>query len=1071
MLWSKVDKKWQDRLGKTSDGDVTWKTEQWPVPGEEALEIRVCSRAGVAQSTYCETAEKPRTSIVLHQTEGYGQQLAWLMGGAGHPCSAHVQLGRCGTPYLLVPTEFTAWHATWWNGSSIGIEIDCIGELYKNGDNLVSQYGAERKDVYCAVSEKDVYVEKDWGCRTKYWASLTEKQYLGLGRLIKALCFKHKIPRILLPEPQRYKPFDPKDSKARANYRGICTHLNIDPARKVDIGPYLDWAKLIQYAGLTEADCFNPPNGVLETWKNETGGAVQKADAPSTSTSKPPAGGETLPAPVMIDNHTLRVHVGKHGGRLCLSVKQPGDPLPTAPDPTEAPAAKAPGKRDDFIQACMNFLGAPYKAGSKKPAEGIDGVNMIAIAMRRVELFKSDDEMPTDHEHLSALWHVASADPKKVPEEILPGDLVWFGMGDHGNDPLVHPMVYLGGGRVLGPVPDGGANTAVQVIAIDKVPEHFAGWMHVDDLGTETKHAEHPGDPPPAGAKLTGALLPPTPAAQYDALKKIVERAKGKWEDGKGKVNLVGVKSMHDRCMISPKPDDWNDTLFAAFLDDAGNKCVLDMRASLNPGTDSNKAETWQLWEGSWKFKLGAGDSVDKALQPDGKVKGWEDKEGMGAPRPLDHDKPAKGDDIQPGAPKGTGDEKPPAPKKPIEAKDAKPAPPPDKPFVFDAAAKKLSMKFGMRMMRALIEWELKEDGSGTLYSWNGVVKKYPKLAPKRGNEWPVVDSMMQIKPSETIDYNGRTYGVWRAFGVEWVATGATNCCNSQMAAVFASLPDGKMRIKKDSGVLELDVVKGEPVAEGIKGNDKTKYGYSSVFANTWIQGEGSHIRTDAGKRIFENYAYIAPAWAMKWLGVGDAVGKWGDAKSLVNVRMGDNACWFSHNWLVGDVRYEVTLKGYKTPVYVDQSDFARGDHPQPHAGPARTGGYKMTREDCLFVEQNEELFEARLKAFLDLKTLEYDGKDYDVTKITPVGARVFSANCMAWQKYGTARGVIYSKADGTDGSNPEHWIEEATMTKQNKLGLGISRGWGLFADNYRDGSGCFGFARWYDNAGGADNG
>jgi hypothetical protein len=207
----------------------------------------------------------------------------------------------------------------------------------------------------------------------------------------------------------------------------------------------------------------------------------------------------------------------------------------------------------------------------------------------------------------------------------------------------------------------------------------------------------------------------------------------------------------------------------------------------------------------------------------------------------------------------------------------------------------------------------------------------------------------------------------------------------------------------------------------------------------------------------------------MKWLGVGDSVVKWGDAKALVNVRMGDNACWYSHNWLVGDVRYEVKLKGYKTAVYVDQSDFARGDHPQPHAGPAKTGGYKMTREDCLWVEQNEELFEARLKAFLELKTLEYDGKDYEVTKITAIGARVFSANCMAWQKWGTARGVIYAKADGTDGSSPDHWIEDHDLTRNNKLGLGISRPWGLFADNYRDGSGCFGFARWYDNAGGAE--
>src|SRR5262249_51787395 len=150
--------------------------------------------------------------------------------------------------------------------------------------------------------------------------------------------------------------------------------------------------------------------------------------------------------------------------------------------------------------------------------------------------------------------------------------------------------------------------------------------------------------------------------------------------------------------------------------------------------------------------------------------------------------------------------------------------------------------------------------------------------------------------------------------------------------------------------------------------------------------------------------------------------------------------------------------------------DFARSDHPQPHTGPSKVGGYRMTKDDCLWVEQNEELFEARLKAFLDSKSLEFEGKDYEISKIQPVGARVFSANCMAWKNYGTARGVIYSRPEGSDGKSPDDWTEEANMTRQNKLGLGVSRGWGLFADNYRDHSGCFGFARWYDNAGGAES-
>src|SRR5262249_58648450 len=130
--------------------------------------------------------------------------------------------------------------------------------------------------------------------------------------------------------------------------------------------------------------------------------------------------------------------------RLCFSVKQPGDPMPTAPDAKSAPAAKAPGKRDEFIDACMNFLGAPYKAGSGKPAEGIDGAHLIALALRRVGVFKSDDEMPEDATPLSALWHVSGGDPARPSEELVPGDLARFGKGGHHSEPSPPPMVIRG---------------------------------------------------------------------------------------------------------------------------------------------------------------------------------------------------------------------------------------------------------------------------------------------------------------------------------------------------------------------------------------------------------------------------------------------------------------------------------------------------------------------------------------------------------------------------------------------------------------------------------------------------
>src|SRR6185369_491092 len=387
MLWQKVDQRWSSRLDKQRDGDVSWKTEQWAVPGEEALEIRACTRDGVPVTKFARAVEAPRTSIVLHLTCGYGN-FTGLMGGSEHGGSAHFLLGRCGTPYLLAPTEYTTWHATWWNNNSIGIEIDNIGGLREHNGWMASEYSLT--DKYCKSDEKEVFLEKQFA-GFRYWATLPEKQYRGLGRLLKALCFKHRIPRIILPEEHRYDNFN-KDEKTREkirrDFRGICTHVNIDPARRSDIGPYIDWPKVVQYAGLTEADCFHPPATVLETWQDATGGGQMAPKAPAagggggTSASsqptaasapaapKPAVGADTLPAPVMVDNHTLRVRVGSHGGRLCLSVRQPGDPLPTTPDAQQAPEASAPGKRDEFIDACLNFLGAPYKAGSSTPAEG-----------------------------------------------------------------------------------------------------------------------------------------------------------------------------------------------------------------------------------------------------------------------------------------------------------------------------------------------------------------------------------------------------------------------------------------------------------------------------------------------------------------------------------------------------------------------------------------------------------------------------------------------------------------------------------------------------------------------------
>src|SRR5437016_3744025 len=136
MHWAKVEERWKKRQaiqpGQPLEGDITFSIEQWEIPGDEPLPVRICTRKSIPLSKYAGVRDTEKTSIVLHITAGYGN-FGGLMGGNA-PVSAHFLLGRDGWSYQCVPTRYIANHATWWNENSIGIEIDCIGNLRKVGD-------------------------------------------------------------------------------------------------------------------------------------------------------------------------------------------------------------------------------------------------------------------------------------------------------------------------------------------------------------------------------------------------------------------------------------------------------------------------------------------------------------------------------------------------------------------------------------------------------------------------------------------------------------------------------------------------------------------------------------------------------------------------------------------------------------------------------------------------------------------------------------------------------------------------------------------------------------------------
>jgi len=288
MTWKDVDNRWKKCLetppGKVMDGCVTYEIENWDVPGEEPLAVRHCKSSVHPLKDYSGSRSFEKTSLCLHLTAGLGGFS--MMGGNGI-ASAHFLLGRDGTSYLIVPTEIEAYHATWWNQGSVGIEIDNIGSLRKQGGKMMTAY----KTTYCNEDEKEAYVEKDFK-GAKYWATMPEAQYQGLGRLIKAICHKHKIPLLVLPEESRYKAFDSKGDD-RKKFKGILTHVNVDPANRADIGPYVDWAKIIQYASLNVGDCFNAPPyqppGEVKPASKEPPKAEKEApeEAPPAETKEP----------------------------------------------------------------------------------------------------------------------------------------------------------------------------------------------------------------------------------------------------------------------------------------------------------------------------------------------------------------------------------------------------------------------------------------------------------------------------------------------------------------------------------------------------------------------------------------------------------------------------------------------------------------------------------------------------------------------------------------------------------------------------------------------------------------
>ena len=128
--------------------------------------------------------EAPDTVVVHYTAAPTARGAAEYLARPDVEASAHVVVGRRGEVYQLVPFNVEAWHAgrssllgrADVNHYSIGIELDNLGQLRKEGKRFVAECGK-------TVKPADVFTDTT-GEQPTYWQRYTEAQAVVLLELI-----------------------------------------------------------------------------------------------------------------------------------------------------------------------------------------------------------------------------------------------------------------------------------------------------------------------------------------------------------------------------------------------------------------------------------------------------------------------------------------------------------------------------------------------------------------------------------------------------------------------------------------------------------------------------------------------------------------------------------------------------------------------------------------------------------------------------------------------------------------------------------------------------------------------
>jgi hypothetical protein len=358
--------------------------------------------------------------------------------------------------------------------------------------------------------------------------------------------------------------------------------------------------------------------------------------------------------------------------------------------------------------------------------------------------------------------------------------------------------------------------------------------------------------------------------------------------------------------------------------------------------------------------------------------------------------------------------------------------------WVFDGASKQYSLRMGMKMYKALLDWEW-ADGKGVRYS-SCVAAHYGSLIPKDLKpEWP----SSGFTQDGTVTVDGQPYALYNCFRISWKGSNYTNCCNSQIAALTVALGGGTFGVKKPDGTVTYNIrqpKKGEKDVLFKAREPKGKLAARSalaIFEQTWVDGTSYLDEND--KRINAGLAG-GMMYALRFLGIGDIIFEFTTTpEEFLKMRLGDLGSYDGHAWMVGDVRYRVSFQeSDKEDCVLDQSSFIDGPAGTlVKLGTKKTeavsGRRKVNAADCDWVIANEVEFERRITAFLSSVRLKcLDGVERQVKKIEVANWRVFSAN----GNKGTAHAKQYTL------TKDKGWVEDEKKTKALAWVNGVTRPW-----------------------------